>query len=198
MPVAIAPKNKRLNDRDRTALYNFARRQIEATEDRSELDNAYEHAADAIHAAAVAKWPQKDMKVLERYDSAAPDPCIFISAGGSNYERFTFRPDDKRIALRPNRNGCNRIPLLLTGSAEAAFDAFKAASKARDEAVKKRLSDFSSLIFGTPSFNGLVEVWPAAETMREQIVGTATALSVLSSEVIDRLKADPALVAEAA
>jgi hypothetical protein len=39
----------------------------------------------------------------------------------------------------------------------------------------------------------LAEVWPAVEAMREKIVGASTALSVLSDEVINRLKADPAL-----
>jgi hypothetical protein len=61
------------------------------------------------------------------------------------------------------------------------------------------MSDFKSLIWGTPSFNALAEVWPAVEAMRERIVGSNTALAVLSAEVVDRIKADPALqLAEAA
>lgn len=199
--MATAPtlKNKRLSERDRDVLLTFARQQIEATEKRAELDAAYERAADAVHGAVIARWPQKDMKVLARYDAAAADQCVYVSTGGSNYERFNFRDDDKRIPLRPSQSGCRRMPVLLEGTREAAYDTWRAAEKAREAAVRARLNDFKALIYGTPSFNALAEAWPAAETMREKIVGTGTALAVLSSDVINRLKADPALeMAEAA
>lgn len=198
MATQPAPKNKRLNDRDRAALYRFAARQIEATEDRSELDAAYERAATAINAFIVKANPPKDMAVLEKYGCANNDECIYVSTGGSNYDRFEFRDGDKRIPLRPNNRDCYRQPILLIGEAEEAYDAYKAAVKATEAARDKRLNDFNALIYGTPSFNAIAEVWPAAETMRGQIVGTVNALAVLSSEVVDRLKADPALMAEAA
>ena len=43
------------------------------------------------------------------------------------------------------------------------------------------------------NFNALAEIWPAVEAMRGEIVGHGASLSVLSGEVVDRLKADPAL-----
>jgi hypothetical protein len=190
--------NKRLNDRDRTALLSFARQQIAATTDTAEIDAAYNKAADAISAAVRKENPPADMKVLAKYDLAHPDACIYVSTGGSNYEQFSFRTDDKRVPLRPYAaRGCGygrRNAILLTGDAEKAFDAYRDLVEADKAARDGRASYFKALIYGTPSFNALAEVWPAAEAMRERIVGTGTALAVLSSEVIDRLKADPALV----
>lgn len=198
-----ALKNKRLSDRDRSALYAFAKRQVEATEDRAAIDAAYERAAEVISAAVKKLNPPADMKVLAKYKLASPDACIPVSTGGSNFDQFQFRGDDKRIPLRPESpRGCRfagRSPILIEGEAQESFDAFQAASKAREEAVRARLSDFNALIYNTPSFNALVEVWPGAEAMREQIVGSSTALATLSAEVVDRIKADPALqLAEAA
>ncbi len=203
MATAPTPKNKRLADRDRLALIAFAQKQIDATEDRSALDNAYANAAEAVSDAVKADNPPADMKVLAKYKLATPDACVPVSTGGSNFEMFTFRNDDKRIPMRPVSNrGCGsrqRAPLLLEGKAEAAVDAFFAADKARTAALKARLADFKALIGGTPSFNALADTWPAVEAMREKIVGTSTALAVLSAEVVDRIKADPALtLAEAA
>lgn len=197
------PKNKRLSNQDRDALVLFAKKQIEATEDRTSLDNAYDFAADAISAAVKKDNPPADMKVLAKYGLADPDACIDISTGGFNYDQFNFAAGDKRIPMRPKtRRGCGyggRSPILLEGESEKSFDAYTAAKKAREGAVKARTDDFKALIYGTPSFNALVEVWPAAEAMREKIVGTSTALAVLSTEVVDRIKADPALqMAEAA
>ena len=197
-----APKNKRLSGHDRDALMGFADRQIEATEDRTALDAAYDAAAEAISAAVRKDNPPADMKVLAKYEMATPDNCIPVSTGGTNFDQFNFRPDDKRIPMRPiSRRGCGwsaRKPTLLEGAASEAYDAYVAADKARKAAVKARYSDFKALIYGTTNFNALAEVWPAVEAMREKIVGTGTALAVLSSEVVDRIKADPALVAEAA
>jgi len=190
-------KNKRLNKRDRDALLKFAGSKIEATEDCAALDAAYERAADAIYAVVLEKAPQKDMAVLKKYGMATSDACIFVSTGGYNYERFEYRRGDQRIALRPERD-CRRQPILLYGDAEKAYDEYKAQEKARSAAIKSRYRDFAALIEGAPNFNALVEAWPAAEVMRESIVGTSTALAVLSSEVIDRIKADPALMAKAA
>lgn len=197
--TSVGLKNKRLNERDRDALMAFATKQIIATEDSAEVDAAYEIAANAVHAAVIAKFPQKDMTVLARYGAASPDRCVYVSTGGSNYDRFEFREGDKRIPVRPDLRGCNRQALLLTGDDEAAYDDYKAKLGKLEATRKARRRDFSALVSGTPSFNALVEVWPAADVMREQIVGSATALAVLSSEVIDRLNADPALqMAEAA
>lgn len=191
------PKNKRLSDHDRTALCHFANKQIEATEDRAALDNAYEQAAEVVSAAVKKDNPPAEMKVLAKYDLAAPDGCIDISTGGGDYDRFTFRAGDKRMPMRPySRRGCgygSRRPILLEGDDAEKALAFFAADKARKSAVGARFSDFKALIYGTTSFNALAEVWPAVEAMREKIVGTGSALAVLSSDVVARIKADPAL-----
>jgi hypothetical protein len=194
-------KNKRLSDSNRNSLYNLARKRIVETQDSTELDNAYEFAADAVHNALVEKYPQKDMKVLARYDAASPDGCVYVSCGGYyEYDQFCFRSDDKRIPLRPSGRGCNsRNAFMLEGEAADAFRAYKKANEARDEAIKQRFADFKALIYAAKTFNEVTEVWPEAEQLREAIVGTSSALVVLSNDVVERIKADPAYaLAEAA
>jgi hypothetical protein len=201
--VAIqAPqKNKRLSGNDRDTLTSYARKRIEETQDRSALDAAYERAADAVHAALVARYPQKDMRVLAKYDAATQDECVYVSRGHYDYDRFCFRDGDARIPLRPTGTGCNsRNAFLLEGDSRAAYDAYKDATKTYEAAVKQRLSDFSALIAGSNTFNEVASVWPDAENLRLSIVGTASALMILSDDVVARLRADPAntLMAEAA
>lgn len=194
----MSDKNKRLNNGDRDRINRFAKQQVQATEDRTAFDAAYEAAADAIHAVVIAEHPQKDMQVLAKYDCAAPDACIYVSTGGYNYERFAYREGDKRIILRPSGDSCRRQPILLRDDAEKVFDAYLAAKKELEDARKARLKDFSALIYNTPSFNALAEAWPAVETLRGEVIGVANALSVLSEEVIDRLRNDAAFMAAAA
>jgi hypothetical protein len=188
---APVQKNKRLSQGNRDDLYRLARKQVKATADAAALDNAYEHAAQAVHAAVVAEYPQKDMAVLVRYDAASKDACIYVSSGHYNYDRFCFRDDDKRIPLRPGSN-CNRAAFLLKGEALAAYDAYKDAEKAHEAECARRLSDFKALIYGAKTFNEVASIWPAAEAMRESIVGTGTSLTVLSNDVVSRIQSDPA------
>lgn len=185
-------KNKRLSQYDRDLLITFARKQIKESADTAEVDAAYDLAAGEIAKVIKEKWPQKDMAVLRRYDAAAVDRCVYISEGGSNYEQFTFRADDKRTPLRPNGRGCLRTPIMLEGEALSAYRAYKKADAEAKEAAAARLSDFKALINGSRNFNEVAEVWPAANELRTSIVGEGTALAVLSADVVSRIKADPA------
>jgi len=189
-------KNKRLSNHDRNVLRRFANKQIGATQESVDLDNAYEHAAEAVHAEVVKRWPQKDMQVLAKYDAASRDACVFVAGNSEwDYEQFNFKDDDKRIPFRPSRSNCRRLPIQLEGDAAQAFAAYLKARTAHEAAIEKRQEDFSALIWNTTNFNALAEIWPAAEALRGEIVGHSASLSVLSEEVVDRLKADPALLA---
>lgn len=196
--TASKPRNKRLSAYNRETIFKFARAQVEKTADRTALNAAYEKAADAIHAKVLADNPPKDMATLTKYGLADKDQCIYISTGGYNYDRWEYRDGDHRIILRAYRkNGCNRNAILLDGEADLAYRAFKEASLALEQETSRRLSDFKALIYNTQSFNEVAEVWPAVEALREAIVGSGASLIVLSADVTDRLKADPAFLVEA-
>lgn len=194
MATATPQKNKRLSQANRDTLYGFAKKQITATESSADLDAAYEAAAQAVHDAVVAKYPQKDMLVLERYAAATRDACIYVSSGHYDYNQFRFRDGDKRIPLRPGRgDGCNsRNAFMLEGAPLETYEAFVASTKAHETEIARRLSDYKALILGANTFNEVVAIWPAAEALRESIVGTGTALTVLSSDVVARIRADAA------
>lgn len=191
----MTTKNKRLSEDNRASLIRLARKLVRETHPSEELDAAYEGAADAIHAIVTAKYPPKDMAVLLKYDAAAPDCCIRYSTGHYDVNQFDFRADDKRIPTVPSRY-CNRVPFLVEGAAVEAMRAYEAAKKAYDQGIAQRENDYRALIQNATSFNQVVDVWPEAERLRENICGRATALSVLSEDVIERLKRDAAIRVE--
>jgi len=198
--MATALKNKRLSQGDRDVLYRFALKCVKETQDTSELDAAYDAAAQVVHDALIEKYPQKDMKVLARYDAAVSDACVYVSKGYYDYDQFCFREGDKRIPLRPTGRGCNsRNAFMLEGGREDIYSTYTKAKGAHDAAVKQRYNDYKALIYAAKTFNEVVEVWPQADNLRTTIVGSHSALVVLSSEVVERIKADPAhQLAEAA
>jgi hypothetical protein len=189
---------KALNTSHRTILISLAEKLVRQTQEADALDVAYNACADVVSSVTVKKFPPKDMAILARYNMARPDSCVYISTGGSNYERFSFRADDARIPMRPT-GGCNsHSPHLLSEDQEKIWDAYVVASKADKAAVAQRLGDFKTLISAARTFEELVALWPAAEELRERICGTFRALAVMSDEVLSRIKADPAAVLEGA
>lgn len=185
---------KVLNKGHREALESLAHKLVIETQDRAALDAAYEACANMVKGLVEAKFPPADMAVLKKYDQAYPDGCIYISAGWGGYERFNFRDGDERVPMRPgDRYGCNsRNPYLLNDEQTALYDAFKFADREHSDAIKTRYADYRALIQSARTFEELVEVWPAAEQLRERICGQSRAIAVMSEEVVARIKADPA------
>lgn len=190
-------EDKRLSMNDREQLKKLAEKLVSETQDRSELDKAYSVAAQAIRASLERQYPRKDMLVLKRYDLAVEDTCVYVSRGYYDRDQFVFATAQES-PLRPSAQRCNHRTFGLEGDDLAAFDAWKSATDLFNEAKRKRYRDFVALIDGSTKFNQIVEVWPAAEQMRETICGKSTALMVLSHEVVDRIKADPATILQAA
>jgi len=187
-------KNKRLSQANRDRLVRFARDQVAATHDSGELNASYDAAADVVRRVCETAFPPRDMRVLAKYDLASPDQCVYVSPDGNGrYERFQYRDGDKRIPVRPNRN-CRNQPHLLTGGDAKTYELYKRALDADKEARETRVKDFKALIYNSNTFNTLAEVWPAIEALREEIVGSAFAVSLMSDEAMARIKADPALV----
>jgi hypothetical protein len=190
--------SKRLNVGHRDALKSLAMTLIVKTAETETLDRAYADAAKAISAHMKKKYPPADMAVLEKYNQAGPDACVYVSTGGSNYERFEFRDNDPLIPVRPGRrNSCNhRTPILLTEAEEKAIKAYFDTKKARDRDIQQRRNDFYTLIDSALTYEELVAVWPAADALREQILGTSRAIAVMSAEVVARIRADAAAKVE--
>jgi hypothetical protein len=190
----VTLKNKRLSQSDRQVLCNLAYKSVDETQDSAAVDTAYNEAASAVQAAVLEKYPQKDMEVLKKYNAACGDACVYISLEGfGDYRKFCFRNEDKRIPLRPSSSGCNyRNPLLLEKARAEAVRSFEKAQAERKALFDERISDFKSLIYTARTFNEVAAVWPKAETLREAIVGTSSALVTLSEDVVKRIQSDPA------
>lgn len=188
---ATPKRNKRLSQGDRDSLISFAKKIVEQSEDKTAIDAAYTAAASAVRAVVEAQFPPKDMKVLVKYKAAHADSCIYTSRGYGDRDQFCFRKDDV-APLCPSSGGCYSRTFMLEGAALEAFDAYKAAEKARKESVERRLSDYRALIGSVSSFNDVAAVWPEVEALREVIVGSGSALVVLNNDVIERIKRESA------
>lgn len=178
----------RLCYQHRNYLNDLAKKLVHAPAEQSAMDAAYSAAAVAISAMVVAKYPIKDMLVLKRYDAARFDQCIFLDDAGGRM-RFDFRTEEE-APLVPCRFGCNSRVFVPDPEIRAITDAWNDAVFAHKEALAAKLGDYRSLIAAAKTFEDVVEIWPEAEQLRNVICKGSVALSVVSDDLVARIRAD--------
>jgi len=177
----------RLNKSHRMALRGHARDSISLPEQEAECAAAYEAAAALVKSCVEAKFPPKDMKMLKKYNVARHDECIrgaCLDTARVVMFRFTEKapmvPDDY----------CSSRSIAFDAETLAAVDAHEKSADALKAAKRSKLDDYVALIEASRTFEDVVEIWPGAEALREQITSRSTALVSLTPEVIARIKAD--------
>lgn len=192
---ATTPRNKRLNQEDRTALINFAQKNVTAPEAKASLDAAYKEAKKVVMQVVREKYPAKDMKVLEKYGAAEADKCIRYGSPYDHESAFIFFDDDNDAPLVPRRQGCHQRIHIWSIEQRAILDTYQLARQAFKKAKDEKLNAYTRLIIGSSTFNDLVAIWPAAEGLRSKIIPVTPqqrALAVLSAETIAMIRTDNA------
>lgn len=179
----------RLNSYSRDSLTMLAKSVIKCPAEETALAKAYATAAALVRATVEVALPPKDMKVLAKYERAAVDDCIRLSGPGLNFTYFRFTKGTGPLSFG-NRN------FLVSEETGNAVTAWERTDEALKVATKSKLGDYEALIRNSRHFEDIVEVWPEAEKLRGDI-GLNT-VSVISLDVVDRIKADVASRAEAA
>ena len=187
---------KVLNVGHRNTLKAFAWRLVKQTQDTSQVDAAYDLAASLVAAVLEGKYPKKDMDVLKKYNLGRQDSCVFLSPGYGQVIRFNFRDQDTRVPHQPDRYCNGRTPHLLNDEQAQIVKTYEALKDQWERDVTARSRDFDALISVARTFEGLVEVWPAANQLREHICGKSSSVAAISAETISRIKLDPAANAQ--
>lgn len=188
-------RDKRLNSADRDLLLAFAQKHITCPHEQEAYEAAYTAARVVVLAAVHAKFPVKDMKVLERYGASHHDSCVRFGGAYDTDATFYFKRDDAKIPLVPRYSGCSTRAYDWSDEARKVTATYQLAAQALKKARDAKVNDYRRLILGARSFNEIVSVWPAAETLRSKIIPDTVeqrALAVLSQDVIEKIKADNA------
>ncbi len=181
----------RLNNSTRQFLFARAAEMLPPTDEDAAENDAYAAAAEHVTACVEAVLPPKDMRVLTKYQVAAPDQCIRgCDLDSSRVVQFRYRTEIE-APLAPTRY-CATRSIPLSADAVAAIDAYEKASSAAAAVRETRLRDYRSLIYAARTFEDVVEVWPAAEAHRDRVCGARTQIVALTDDVIERIKADNA------
>lgn len=146
---------------------------------------AYEKAAPLVRAAVEKKYPPKDMRILKKYDAAHIDDCIKLSLTAGGVDMFNFASGTGPLVGHPTYRG---TIYATDGALTDAFLVWKKATEEEKAARSAIMTDYKSLVNSARFLEEVIEIWPEAAQLRP--VAQSTALTTLTPQVVDRIKAD--------
>ncbi len=177
----------RLNDGLRKRLYELVTTTVKCPAEAARLDQTYSKAAPLVRAIVEAKYPPKDMKICAKYEAASVDDCIKLQLFAGGVDKFDFSNGSGPLVAKKTYQG--QIYLADEPTTEAFHD-WRAARDAFDTALRKKSSDYNTLVKEARTLEEITEIWPEADAVREY--ARSRALSVLTDEMVARIKADVA------
>ena len=125
------------------------------------------------------------MKILAKYETANVDDCIKLQLTAGGVVQFDFIKDTGPLVAKKTYLGA--IYLANEECTKAVQFWLEAKEKLRETAEATR-NDYRALVRSARTLEEIVEVWPQAEEVAQY--ARSQALTVLSQEVIARIKAD--------
>lgn len=183
----------RMNDALRSRLQDEVIRLVHLPDiGRKEMD-AYNIAAPLVRICVQAKYPPKDMLVCEKYGVATIDDCIHLQLTQGGVQAFKFVAGTGPLVVKKTYQG--QIYLADQVTTLAVLD-WIAVHEEHDEKLRALRNDYYALIKGARTLEEIVEIWPEIVTVERY--ARSYALTVLSQDVINRIKADVARRSEQA
>lgn len=184
----------RLNSYMRSKLKNHVPSVVKCPSERAVRAEAKSRLTAVTDALVAARFPEREMAVLQKYDVGTIKDFVDAKVPGSR--GCEHLPLSKPTTLPYNSAlGSCHYALELPADHEvwALWRAYRAACEAVDVAESEKRKDYYALIDNCRNFEDVLEVWPEAEAMREQLnIPPTHAISTLSEDVIERIKADVA------
>lgn len=171
----------------RQKLNQLASRLVVTPEEDKAIKVAYRKAAPLVRAAVEARYPHKDMLICKKYSAASIDDCIKVTHENGLVTQFIYHKGKGPLAVKTTQQGViYQADAETFGAVEDWIKAQEVRAKARDQ----KMSDYRALVNHSRTYEQVLSVWPEAEAVRTEM--GATALIVLSDDVVDRIKADVA------
>lgn len=179
----------RLNSGHREELESLAEQIIATPKETDNVNRLYALAYPGVMAAVEHRYPPKDMAVLKRYECAGPVRSIKVQSERSVATEFDIRKTDRQ-PIQPSQYSYSSLIFIVDHDLLKLAEELSAALVAQKDARKRKLADYKGFISASRFFEDVVEIWPEAEQLRGAICRQGSAVTVISPELIARLKAD--------
>ena len=153
---------------------------------RAEME-AYNNAAPLVREAVEKKYPQKDMKICAKYEAASVDDCIKLQLTAGGVQEFRFIEKTGPLVVKKTYSG--QVYLADDPTTTAVLD-WVEAHETHDKQLRALRNDYHALIQSAKTLEEVLEIWP--EVAGVELYARSNALTILSADVIARIRADVA------
>jgi hypothetical protein len=194
MPVPVKTPKTRLNRSYKDTLLQYMVKEFEARIDDTALNATRDALLTRVNEALRAKYPEADMAVLRKYKVADVDRCIrftVLETGRVFSVRFTLQQADGRLADVPKFGGCYSGDIFpCDKDFEALADSWEKQLADRDELSKKKYAEYRGFIEACRYLEDVEAVVPLSEEIRKVIGANSRSLTVISPDILSRIKSD--------
>ncbi len=181
---------RRLNKEIRQDISDFLKKRIKETTDYSALNEMREALKEQIIAFMLEKYPLKDMKVLQKYEQAFYDKCLyFIPAEEWVHHRlsFTFTEEEEIPLIAGTPQTC-RGRKHVSREIHTAIDAYDHAQEAICDEQRVRLKNFDTFVWNSRTFEQVVAVIPDIAALNFD--STCNLPTIMSPDLMKSIKGD--------
>ncbi|MGX1098877.1 hypothetical protein [Amorphus sp. MBR-141] len=181
----------KLNKDRRKILRDFADKSVTYPEQESVIEGTYRRALGLVRSEMAKRYPEADMEVLRHYKCAEHVQAVFIAdVGRDRHVTFTLRQADRQSITRPRVNyGAAEV---MSAETYEAVVTHNAAIGAHRRALDEKLTNYRRLIHGARTLEEVLDVWPAAAAVADEVRAASGALMPLSQDVRDFIASDNA------
>lgn len=175
----------RLNMTHRDALYAEWKKLVKEDTDLTTQEQLFSDFIKGVENFYKEKYPQKDMKILAKYDcieDLSKDSYLYCNKRGES-RHVTFEK-----GLLSAKIPCRNDRLVLTDELADKYDEWELEKDKNSNCINDRLNPVYSLIYNTRYLEDVLEVVPA---LKDVVVRGSTALAVVSKELLVKIKKDP-------
>lgn len=183
-------KKIKLNKSHRAVIEEWGAKHIASTIDRAKEAKLLVVILDGTNAAVRAKYPEKDMAVLRKYNVTRTDYCLRLQFPSGRVDGFNFSKEDA-VADLPCKAGCysNNDVFAVSEAVEKAFDGHAKEKAENDKKKNEKLGQFYAFVNACQTVEEVLDVIPLPDDVRKRLGHASTALVAASPESIKSLKA---------
>lgn len=171
-------KKKRLLKAHKHLMVKFATDNLKS-KSAARLEPVRSKILDLLKVDIEKQYPEKDMKILYKYDQGNMRCGIRLVCPGNTIKCFEF--DEPPLIPKAGNITISKKTLIVIEKHDLLYN------KISDE-HEKIISNYKALIYSSTYFEDVLAVWPAVEKLRGAICeDQSTALTVLSKEMLESI-----------
>jgi hypothetical protein len=194
-PIPVKVTKTRINKDQKHQLLNHMEAEFNARIDDTQLAATFTDLVGRVNKILRAKYPEVDMPVLRKYHFVTVDRCLkFTILGSERVIGVRLYPPGQvkgEIADIPCRSGCyNNEIFPCDKDFEILADKWTNQVEARGLLIEKKRGEYQAFLHACRYLEDVEAVLPISEELRKALGAQSRSLSVISPDVISRIKSD--------